>query len=62
MFNAEQDIKKWAPVLEHADAPAIQDNYRKAVTATFSKILKMLLSKKLLSMVLLTKITKQLVL
>jgi hypothetical protein len=33
MFNAEQDIKKWAPVLEHADAPAIQDNYRKAVTA-----------------------------
>ena len=33
MFNAENDIKKWGPVLEHADAPAIQDNYRKAVTA-----------------------------
>jgi len=33
MFNSETDIKKWAPVLEHADAPAIQDNYRKAVTA-----------------------------
>jgi hypothetical protein len=33
MFNAENDIKKWAPVLEHVDAPAIQDNYRKAVTA-----------------------------
>ena len=33
MFNAENDIKKWAPVLEHADAPAIKDNYRKAVTA-----------------------------
>ena len=33
MFNAEQDIKKWAPVLEHADAAPIKDNYRKAVTA-----------------------------
>lgn len=33
MFNAEQDIKKWAPVLEHADAPAIKDAYRKSVTA-----------------------------
>ena len=33
MFNAENDIKKWGPVLEHADAPAIQDNDRKAVTA-----------------------------
>ena len=33
MFNAENDIKKWGPVLEHADAPAITDNYRKAVTA-----------------------------
>jgi hypothetical protein len=33
MFNAENDIKKWGPVLEHADAPAISDNYRKAVTA-----------------------------
>lgn len=33
MFNSETDMKKWAPVLEHTDAPAIQDNYRKAVTA-----------------------------
>ena len=33
MFNAEQDIQKWAPVLEHADAPAIKDAYRKSVTA-----------------------------
>ena len=33
MFNAENELKKWAPVLEHADAPEIKDNYRKAVTA-----------------------------
>jgi hypothetical protein len=33
MFNAESDIKKWAPVLEHADAAPITDSYRKAVTA-----------------------------
>jgi hypothetical protein len=33
MFNAEKDIQKWAPVLEHKDAPAFQDEYRKAVTA-----------------------------
>ena len=33
MFNSETDMKKWAPVLEHADAAPIQDNYRKAVTA-----------------------------
>ena len=33
MFNAENDIKKWSPVLDHVDAPAIKDNYRKAVTA-----------------------------
>lgn len=33
MFNAEQDIKKWAPVLEHADADPITDSYKKAVTA-----------------------------
>ena len=32
MFNAEQDIKKWAPVLEHADATPITDSYKKAVT------------------------------
>ena len=33
MFNAETDLQKWAPVLEHADAPAFQDSHRKAVTA-----------------------------
>jgi len=33
MFNAEKDIQKWAPVLEHKDAPAFQDSHRKAVTA-----------------------------
>ena len=33
MFNAEKELKKWAPVLDHADAPAITDSYKKAVTA-----------------------------
>jgi len=34
MFNADQNlIEKWSPVLEHEDAPAIDDKYRKAVTA-----------------------------
>ena len=33
MFNTEEQMKKWAPVLEHADAPAFQDEHRKAVTA-----------------------------
>lgn len=33
MLNAEKELEKWAPVLEHADAPAINDSYRKAVTA-----------------------------
>ena len=33
MLNATNELKKWAPVLEHADAPAFRDNYRKAVTA-----------------------------
>jgi len=33
MLNAEKELQKWAPVLEHADAPAITDSYRKAVTA-----------------------------
>ena len=33
MFNAENDIKKWAPVLDHSDAPEFKDNYRRAVTA-----------------------------
>jgi hypothetical protein len=34
MFNADQNlIEKWSPVLDHADAPAIDDKYRKAVTA-----------------------------
>lgn len=33
MLNAEKELEKWAPVLEHADAPAINDSYKKAVTA-----------------------------
>jgi hypothetical protein len=33
MFNSENAQKKWAPILEHKDLPAIKDNYRKAVTA-----------------------------
>ena len=34
MFNADQNlIEKWSPVLEHEDAPKIDDKYRKAVTA-----------------------------
>ena len=33
MFMSETMQKKWAPVLDHPDLPAIKDNYRKAVTA-----------------------------
>jgi len=33
MLNAENELKKWAPVLDHTDAPAITDSYKKAVTA-----------------------------
>jgi hypothetical protein len=33
MFNTENEMKKWAPVLDHKDAPAFQDSHRKAVTA-----------------------------
>ena len=33
MFNAEQAIDKWAPILEHSEIPAIGDNYKKHVTA-----------------------------
>ncbi len=33
MFNASQLQEKWAPVLNHNEAPAIQDRYRQAVTA-----------------------------
>ena len=33
MFSNEQLLKKWQPVLEHADLPAIKDNLRKSVTA-----------------------------
>jgi hypothetical protein len=34
MFNADQNlIEKWSPVLDHESAPAIDDKYRKAVTA-----------------------------
>jgi len=33
MFLSEDLQKKWAPVLEHADMPAIKDPYKRAVTA-----------------------------
>ena len=33
MYLSEQLQKDWAPVLEHADLPAIKDPYRKAITA-----------------------------
>jgi len=33
MFNSEHLQEKWAPILEHKNLPAIQDNYKKAVTA-----------------------------
>lgn len=33
MYNSEQLIKKWAPILEHKDMPKIPDEYRKSVTA-----------------------------
>ena len=33
MLNAQTELKKWAPVLEHTDAPKFRDGYRKAVTA-----------------------------
>ena len=33
MFNADDNMKKWAPILEHADLPKIVDNNRKAITA-----------------------------
>ena len=33
MFNSEQSMEKWAPILEHSELPNIQDNYKKSVTA-----------------------------
>ena len=33
MFSNEQLLKKWQPVLEHADLPEIKDRLRKSVTA-----------------------------
>ena len=33
MYLSEESQKKWEPILEHADAPAIADPYKKAVTA-----------------------------
>jgi len=33
MFNAEKEMKKWAPVLEHTDEAPITDSHKKAVTA-----------------------------
>ena len=34
MYLNEQIQQKWAPVLEHADLPAISDVHKRAVTAT----------------------------
>ena len=33
MFNADQNLKKWAPILEHKELTPINDSHRKAVTA-----------------------------
>ena len=33
MLNAQADIKKWGAVLDHEGAPAIKEDYRRAVTA-----------------------------
>ena len=34
MFNADNKlVEKWAPVLEHSDAPAIESKYKQSVTA-----------------------------
>jgi hypothetical protein len=33
MFNSEHLQEKWAPILEHKSLPAINDNYKKAVTS-----------------------------
>ena len=33
MLNAQADIKKWQAVLDHEGAPAIKEDYRRAVTA-----------------------------
>ena len=33
MFLQEEVQKKWAPILEHADLPAIKDSHRRSVTA-----------------------------
>jgi len=33
MFNSDNAQEKWAPILEHAELPDINDKYRKAVTA-----------------------------
>lgn len=33
MFNAETLVEKWSPVLEAEQAPAINDKYKKAITA-----------------------------
>lgn len=33
MFNAEKLIEKWSPVLEASEAPALNDKYKKSVTA-----------------------------
>ena len=32
-MSTENLLKKWQPILEHAELPKIEDNHRKAVTA-----------------------------
>ena len=33
MFNADNLVEKWGPVLEHGDLNPIKDHWRKSVTA-----------------------------
>lgn len=33
MFNAQHLQEKWSPVLNHGEAPEIQDRYKRAVTS-----------------------------
>ena len=33
MYLSEEVLKKWSPVLDHADLEEIKDPYKKAVTA-----------------------------
>jgi len=33
MFNSDKIAEKWAPILEHSELPAIEDKYKRSVTA-----------------------------